>query len=229
MRSMPTLKPIRTAGPGLLRLAILALVSTGLLFAGCSKTVVVTIPPKVDLKAYKTVGVIELSGKPDDGLTRDATQKFFGNLQGAQPGVRLLELGSRESVLKDLGRSDLDFQAIRALGEKYGIDAVLTGNIELSDVRPDVNFSGGLTSVSAQAKIDGKMNAKLWETASGASVWSNSSWGSWSVGGVKLTNGGMPSVGYKNPKEKRDEIVMALIKALNHDFWPTYQKRKVKD
>ncbi len=205
---------------------ILLLMTAAMTFFGCARTVTVTVPPRVDLRAYPNIGVIGLAAKPEGELARDATQKFLGNLQAAQPGVRLLELGSAEQVLHSVGAKDLDFQAIRAIGRKYGVAAVLGGSLELSEVRPDFNLSPNLNSASASAKIDGKMNAKLWEADSGATVWNNSSWGTWTVGGVKLAMGAPVSVDFHNPEEKRDQIVMELVKALNHDFWPTYERRR---
>jgi hypothetical protein len=205
------------------------LLVAGLTLMACARTVTVTVPPRVDLDTLPTIGVIDFAAQPPGELTQEATQKFLGNLQAAQPGVRLLELGSREQVLREVGRTDLDFQAIRAIGAHYGVAAVLSGSVELSEPRPDLKISPNLTSVTAQAKIDGKMSAKLWETAGGATVWTNSSWGNWAVGGVSIANGGAASAGFRHPREKRNEVLMALIKALNGDFWPTYEKRRVEN
>jgi len=205
------------------------LLVASLVLLACTRTVTVTLPPRVDLNTVSTIGVIDFHAQPPGELGQEATQKFLGNLQAAQPGVRLLELGSREAVLREVGRAELDFQAVRDIGARYGVAAVLSGTVELSEPRPDFKVSPNLTSVTAQAKIDGKMSAKLWETASGATIWTNSSWGDWSVGGVSISNGGTASAGFRNPREKRNEVLMALIKALNGDFWPTYQKRRVEN
>jgi hypothetical protein len=205
------------------------LLVAGLTLMACARTVTVTVPPRVDLDTLPTIGVIDFTAQPPGELTQEATQKFLGNLQAAQPGVRLLELGSREQVLREVGHTELDFQAIRAIGAHYGVAAVLSGTVELSEPRPDLKISPNLTSVTAQAKIDGKMSAKLWETAGGATVWTNSSWGNWAVGGVSIANGGAASAGFRHPREKRNEVLMALIKALNGDFWPTYEKRRVEN
>ncbi len=74
-----------------------------------------------------------------------------------------------------------------------------------------------------------RMSPKLWETASGATVWSNSSWGTWTIGGVSFDSKGRVSAGYSYPIEKQREILTALVRALNGDFWPTYEKHKVKE
>lgn len=200
-----------------------------LAFFGCAETITVTVPPRVDLKAFPTVGVIEFAAQPPGTLGADATQKFLANTAAAQPGLRLLELGSRERVLKEVGRSELDHQAIKAIGQKYGVAAILSGTAELSEPRPDLSISPNLTSVTAQAKIDGKMSAKLWEAADGATVWTNSSWGSWRVAGLSIAEGGATGAVFRHPGEQRGKILMELVEALNGDFWPTYEKRKVAD
>lgn len=206
----------------------LLLLVAAVALAACARTVTVTIPPKVDLHAYPTIGIIGFVS-PSSDVGPAATQKFLGNLQAAQPGVRLLELGSREEVLREIGGRELDHRAVRAIGGKYGVAAVVAGTAELSEIRPDFSIGRDLRAVSAQAKIDGKMSARLWETASGALVWTNDSWGSWPVAGATLREGGRTTVGYRHPQEKRDQIVLELVRALNGSFWPTYQKRKVKD
>ena len=212
-------------------LRFLVLTGAALALAACAaRMVTVAIPPRVELTTYPSIGVIEFVSPQPGPLGADATRKFIANVHGAQPGVRILELGSQAKVLQEVGQSELDFRAIRAVGEKYRVAAVLTGTIELSEPRPDVSISTSLSSISAnaKAKVEGRMSAKLWETASGASTWSNSSWGNWTVGGISLSSDGNISGGYHYPKEKQDQILMSLIKALNGDFWPTYEKRRVE-
>ena len=41
-------------------------------------------------------------------------------------------------------------------------------------------------------------------------------------GGLRL------SFSYRDPSEKRDQILMSLVEALNGDFWSTYETRKIK-
>jgi hypothetical protein len=207
----------------------LLLLATALTLCGCAKTITVTVPPRVDLKAFSTIGLIEFDAQPPGELGPDATQKFLGNLQAAQPGVRVLELGSRDKVLYEVGMTDLDSLAVRAIGEKYGVEAVLSGSVELSEIQPDVRISSDLSALTAQVKIGGKMSGKLWESANGATIWTNSSWGSWSVAKINLAEGGTGSFSYRNPSEKRNQILMSLVRALNGDFWSTYETRKVEE
>jgi hypothetical protein len=210
----------------------LVLTGTVLALTGCAaKMVTVTVPPRMELSTYPSIGVIEFVSRQSGTIGADATRKFIANLHSAQPGIRLLELGSQAKVLQEVGHAELDFRAIRAIGEKYGVAAVLTGTVELTEPRPAVDISSSLSALSAKAKakVDGRMSAKLWETDSGASSWSNSSWGDWTVGGISLSSNGNVNAGYHYSQEKQDQILMSLIKALNGDFWSTYKKRRVEE
>ncbi|HEX5774019.1 MAG TPA: hypothetical protein VFY07_06810, partial [Geomobilimonas sp.] len=111
-----------------LRLSALAVVVLAL--AGCARTVTVTLPPRVDLANYPAIGLVEFTSRPPR-LGADATRKFIDNLHGAQPGIRILELGSQTTVLKEAGYEELDFKAIKAIGDQFGVAAVITGTVEL--------------------------------------------------------------------------------------------------
>lgn len=197
----------------------------------CAHTATVAIPPVVELSNYAAIGLVEFVSQPPGQLGAEATRKFINNLHAAQPGIRILEIGSQENVLRDLGYDRLDFQSIRAIGERFGVAAVVTGAVELSEPQTDIRASTDLGSLSAgiKAKVNGRMSAELWETASGATTWSNSSSGSWTVGGVSFNSSGEISAGYNYPKEKQDQILTELVTALNGDFWPSYERRNVRD
>jgi hypothetical protein len=212
--------------PSKLFFHLFLLLALTLAASGCGKTVSEKIPPRVNLQSYPVIGVVQFVGTPAE-LGPDSTQKFMSRMQAAQSGVRLLELGPLEQVLRTVGHSELDFQAVQAIGRKYGVAAVMSGTVSFSEMRPDIKVSPALDALSAQAKIDGRMSAKLWDTTNGATDWTNSSWGSWSMGGVSLRNTGSAGVSLKTPAEERDKILMALIRALDGDFWPKYIKRKV--
>lgn len=202
---------------------------TALLFfiSGCSKTITVEIPPQVDLKSWPVIGIVDFAADTHKELSPAATQKFMMQIQSAQPGVRLLELGSKEQVLQALQRRELDPETIKAIGAKYGVQAVLLGRLDISDVKPNIKFSPDLTAASANASVNGELSAKLHETATGATVWSNGAHGKWSVGGVTLTSGGLSNVGFTDPKEKYEQMLRDLTRVATNDFRPRYEKRPV--
>lgn len=212
-----------------LRLSALAVAA--LAAFSCSHKVTVTLPPVIDLTNYQTIGIIDFVSQPPGQMGAEATRKFIDNLHAAQPGTRILEIGNQATILKDLGYDQLDFQSIKAIGAHFNVASVVTGAVELSEPKSDVKIDTDLKHLSAgiKAEVEGRMSAKLWETASGATIWSNSSWGDWTVGGVNLDSNGRISGGYNYPSEKKDRILTELVRALNSDFWPRYEKRKVEE
>lgn len=197
---------------------------------GCAHTerIKVTLPPNVDLTAYNHVGVITFASNADDNLKHYLTQHFLQEVQAVQPGVRFLELGSQEPLLSGVHRASLDLEAIKALGEKYQVDAILYGHLNISGMKPDVQLSSWLTSMRAQAYVTGALNTKLWETGSGATIWTNASTRKTSVAGLSLSKTGPVNLGISDPKEKYGQLIQDLVHDNTQDFRPRYLYKKVR-
>ena len=86
----------------------LIIITAFVMLHGCSHTEKVLVPPRVELKAYRNIGVIEFSTNAENNLRQYVTQNFIQNVQSAQPGTRVLELGSKEKVLKSVKCHELD-------------------------------------------------------------------------------------------------------------------------
>mgnify|MGYP000078393588 CR=1 FL=1 len=112
-----------------------------LILFGCSHTEKVLVPPRVNLKAYQTIGVIDFSITAESDLREYVTQHYIQAVQSAQPGVRLLELGTKEHVLKTVSRTQLDPAAIKSIGSAYHVDALISGHFSASEPKPNVRLS----------------------------------------------------------------------------------------
>jgi len=186
-----------------------------------SNTVLVQVPPRMDLKPYATIGIVEFGSNSERAVNAHATRQFQEQVQAAQPGTRFIELGERQSVLAAVGGRELDLNALKKIGQKYGVDAVFVGDIAYSEPRTDVKIAdlqrleGGLRS-----EVRGDISSRLLETASGASVWSSSAWARRQLGAVSVSaeHGVSGSVSKSNP---RDDMVPALVYHLTQDFRPT--------
>jgi len=196
------------------------------LVSGCSSTVLVTVPPRVDLKGYGTLGVVDFTSNYGLGSAR-AAQQLQEQIQSAQPGTRFIELGSRETVLAAVGRNQLDADAAKRIGKKYGVDAVFLGEIAYSDPKTDIRVND-LAKLDAglRTEVKGDISARLVETASGASVWSNSGWVRRQVGRVNVSDQGIS--GSMTKSDPREEMVPALVYQITHDFRPTTERQPVK-
>jgi len=194
---------------------------------GCAHTETVMIPPKMDLAAYTLIGVISSSSDAQENLKQYATETFMGAAVSAQPGVRLLELGPKERLLKSMGRSELDFDTIRRLGKAYQIDAVITVQLQISDAKPDVHVRTVPAVVRAGAYVDAVLSSKLYETDSGATLWSQSSSGSQPVAHLGLRQDGTLKVGVSDPDARLRDLIQGRVLDNTRDLRPTYVTRKI--
>lgn len=198
----------------------------GSLFLGCAHTVVVEVPPRIDLQPYHTIGIVEFTSNSTQDLNQAATQKFMGCIQDAQPRVRFLELGPERRLARKFGRDSLDLDAIKAIEKQYGVSSIFTGHVEVSNVKPKVRIGAELSSIRASAVVNISMIAKHWETASGATIWSNSRQGNWKVAGIRSDATDI-SFTLNSPEDSYGRYVEELAYAITDPFRPHYAKRKI--
>lgn len=195
---------------------------------GCSSTVLVSVPPRMDLKSYGTLGIVEFGSNSDAAINLHATRQFQQQIQAAQPGTRFIELGNREAVLAAVGGRQLDVDALGRIGEKYGVAAIFLGDIAYSEPRTDVKVTD-LTRLEGgvRTEIRGDISSRLVETRTGASVWSNSAWARRQIGrlSVSAEQGVSAGVSKSNPRE---EMVPALVYQLTHDFRPSSARQPAR-
>ena len=162
----------------MIRKLVTAIPVIALIFSvSCSKRVIIEVPPRVDLQAFPVIGMIEFTTNTEGTLSSFASQRFLQAMQQAQPGIRVLELGSQAEVMDTIGKDKLDHSAIQAIGEQYGVEAVMIGEVSVSDVRPNVDVYNLLTQMSVTAEVDASLTARLFETERGATIWTNSTSG----------------------------------------------------
>ena len=203
------------------------LVSVAVLTA-CARSVVVSVPPRVDLTHFQTIGIVDFAASPDGSLGLRASRQFQERVQAAQPGTRFIELGAREGLLASLGARQLDAQAVRRIGEKHGVEAVFVGELAFSEPNPSVKVTDlARIEGGVRAEIRGDLSSRLLETRTGATVWSNSAWATRQVGrlNVSMERGVSGTMGSPKPQE---EMVPALVHHLVQDFRPTSVRQPAK-
>lgn len=209
----------RTAGSLLLLLVTLW---------GCTNTVLVPVPPRMELKEYGTLGVAEFSSNYIPAVNARATREFQARIHSAQPGTRLVELGNREVLLATVGSRQLDPEALKKIGAKYGVDAIFLGEIAYSEPKTNININNmSKLEGSARTEVRGDISAKLVETRSGAAVWSSSAWATRQVGRVEVSGYQGVSTTMRN-SDARDDMVPTLVLHLTQDFRPGTVRQKVK-
>lgn len=196
-----------------------------LLAQGCaSDRVQVQVPPRVDLAAWPMIGIVEFHGVAEPELASLATSQFVQMLLAAQPGTRILELGSERRVLAEVGHSELDFSAARAIGEHFGVDAIFTGALVLGAPKPSVLLGQSFESIDARAGVGGRLDVRLLEARSGASVWSGSATASAPVARLGVAEGIGTSFGVSDPRDAYTVVVRLLAQEQRYDFHPTWHE-----
>jgi hypothetical protein len=211
----------------MLKYAAIALLSFATLW-GCSHTVLVPLPPRMDLKSYGTLGIVEFASNSDPAINAHATRQFQEHIQAAQPGTPFLDLGSRAAVLAAVGGSQLDMDTLKKIGEKYGVAAIFLGDITYSEPKTDVNVKD-LTKLEGgvRTEVRGDISSRLVETRTGASVWSSSAWAKRQTSRLSLSADQGVSGGMSN-SDPRDEMVPTLVYHLTQDFRTTTVRQRVK-
>jgi hypothetical protein len=196
---------------------------------GCSSTVVVPVPPRMELKGYGTLGIVQFSSNSDVAVDVLATRQFQEQVQAAQPGTRFIELGSREALLSAVGGKQLDADAARRIGARYGVAALFVGDIVYAEPKADIRVHDiARLDGAVRAEIRGDISARLIETASGASVWSSSAWARRQIGGVRVSADHGVSAAVSGKADPRRDMVPALVFQLTHDFRPSSARQPAK-
>lgn len=217
-------------GQGIAKRAKLAAGILAVLLTACgSKTVVepvsVWVPPRVDLAAYRAIGMVEFASNQPGGLPRLTSERFLATLQSSQPGVRVIELGPEAQVLQAIGRGALDFQAVKEIGAKYGVDAVVTGRLELSQMKPKLKLANPLASMNLRADVEAALVARVLETGTGATLWTGSSNGSAPVASASLNQLGRGALHAAKPEDAYGALVHDLVYDITSDFRGYYERQ----
>jgi hypothetical protein len=198
------------------------------LLIGCSHNEKVLLPPKMELKPYRNIGVVEFSTNAENNLRKYVTQNFIQNVQSAQPGTRILELGSEKAVLKSVHRHELDLKTIKSIGDEYNVDALIMGHLQVSEIKPNVKIFSASQAVRAKVFVEAALQTKILETNSGATLWTKANTGKVSVAKLNLATEGTFSLSASDPKGKYGKLVPELVYVNTSDFRSRYEYRKVK-
>jgi hypothetical protein len=83
--------------------------------------------------------------------------------------------------------------------------------------------------VSAASYVRGNLNARLLQTRTGATLWSNGANGKWKLAGVDLVSGSLPSIGMSNSEDKYKKMLQDLARVGTADFRSTYETREIQE
>ncbi len=202
----------------------LALASV-LMATGLSCGPKVMVPPRIDLKQHEVIGVIEFRSSNEGELGALAGRRFTEAARRDQGMVRIVELGSEAEVLKAVARDQLDQATFKALGKRYEVSTIITGELTVSDVRPDITITPGFGYMSFAAEVDAALAAQMVETATGASIWSNSVSTTKRVGHVSIFGSESFTFDAEDPEKAYGKLVDDLVEKVTEDFRVTWERR----
>jgi len=190
--------------------------------AGCAKYVIV--PPAIDLASVGSIGLVTFKATNAKGdLDAAATQYFLQEVTVAQR-IPVVELGPRDAVLADLGKTAFDRDAILALGEKQGLDAVFIGDIEVTKVKPQIDILAPLSkTLFARAAFDMAVRARLVSTRDEATLWTDSAIVQGTVGAIGM-EGGVPTFSLQGESRAINQTLREIMFRTTWDFRPTRQR-----
>ena len=205
-----------------------------LLFLGCGPKVM--IPPNIDLTRYHRVGVMGFDCNADGKMDECFTRRFLLRVRSYQRDARIIDLGSREDVLQSVQSEQIDPQTIKAVGREYNVNAVFTGNVEVTEIWPllvlgpwgprPVSGNTMILGREAKAVVKVRVSARLWETESGNMIWSTSARGEEMVHQVKVQWDGTVDFDARDLPEAFWDLTRPLVKRMCADFKINYQRLK---
>ncbi len=186
--------------------------------AGCGPKTIV--PPLIDLSAFEAVGIIGFTSNTEGALSQYATQQFMASITNSQYKAAIIELGDMDSVLESVGHSSLGPDAIKAIGKKHNVGAIITGTFDISEVKPKLNIFFGM---GMRADVNASLVVKLYETNRGATVWAATGEDDKTVAEVNVFHGGGVHFDARDPEEAYGDLVKSLIRDVTRDLRVSYE------
>jgi hypothetical protein len=197
--------------------------ATLFLMSGCGAKVMV--PPRIDLKQHETIGIIDFDCSSEGELGPLATSRFTEEIRRDQGLVRILALGSEADALQSIGQTRLDAAAFRALGAKHDLRSIITGDLVISNVRPDIAIAPESGYADIKAEVDASLSVQMIDASTGASIWNGSSTGTERLGNVTLRNGEDLVFDAEDPEKAYGALVKTLVGKVTKDFRMTRERR----
>lgn len=196
----------------------------GLVFVfGCGPKVMV--PPDVDLTGFDTVGFIAFTSETEGNFDEYLNERFLEEISFSQRGVHFLELGTAEEVLQEIEHRKLDRDAIQEIGRKFNVDAVITGRLDISEIKPRVRVFNILSDLNVHADVDARITAKLFDTEHGSIVWTASARDRKTVANLSVAAGRPFFLNARNPEEAYGDLVDSIIFKVTRDLRVRYVRR----
>ncbi len=194
-------------------LALLFIVAS----TGCTKKV--RVPPRIDLSSYGTLGIARFDGpgvRPVHGAGDLAMREFIAYVHRGQPGTPIVEIhGVSSAALRQPAE-------LKRVAKEHGVDAMILGELQLTEVKPKIHLGQFLREGSLEASIEGTLHVSIVGGKSAATLWSSSSRSSESVAHVGVERnpiaGTVPTAAVGDVDTSRARLVRRMSEWVTRDF-----------
>ena len=214
------------------RIRLVSCIALLLLLWGCGPKVM--IPPKIDLTRYHRVGVVGFDCNADGKMDECFTRAFLLRIRSYQKDARIIDLGGQEDILESVQSGQIDSETIRAVGKQYNVDAVFTGNVQVTEIWPllvlgpwgprPASGNSMILGREAKAVVKVRVSARLWETETGTKLWSTSARGEEMVHQVKVRWDGTVDFDARDLPEAFWDLIRPLVQGMCTDFKINYER-----
>ena len=191
-------------------------------FISCSPKIIA--PPEIDLLNYERVGLISFSiNKVDTQLDEIATELFLQEINRIQKGVQVIELGTLDEVLGQINKANLNQEAVKAIGEHFGVASFFHGEIEVADVKHSSREVKLLVTsrVLLKTTFNSSLAIKLYSTETGTTLWADSANKKKTLDHIIYSKEGTPDFDIEEQNEVYKELTEDLVQELIRDFRPS--------
>jgi len=206
-------------------IAVLSLI----LIAGCASNPParrVWTPPRIDLKSYETIGMVEFTSTSKGSLAGMATRRFAEAARRDQDMIRMVEVGPERTALASVGRNAWNPDSCREIGRQHGVRTMFHGRLTISNVKPAVQISALFRSGQVTAQVDATLEVEMIESETGASIWSRSASATRSLGQVSVFGGKEFVFDADDPDHAYGDLVDALVGQVAGDFQGYWQTQR---
>ncbi len=185
----------------------------------------VMVPPRIDLKQHEVIGIIDFSFSSEGELGTFATRRFTEEMRRDQGIVRIVELGSKTDILETVGHDRFSQTSFKDIGKEHEISTIITGELIVSDVRPNIAITPGLSYLSFSAEVDATLTVQMVETSTGASIWSSSASDTKQVGNISIFGSKDFAFNADDPEKAYGKLVNSLVNEVTKDFRVTWKRK----
>jgi hypothetical protein len=183
----------------------------------------VWVGPRIDLKQYEIIGMVEFSSNSKGKLAELATRRFEESARRDQDMVRMVEVGTQQQALASAGQGQWNAESCKTIARQHGARTLFRGTLTLRNVHPSVQLSTFFRSGTVTASVEANLDVEMIEAETGASIWSRSSSATRNLGQVSVFGGKEYSFDAADPQQAYGDLVDSLVNDVVRDFQGSWQ------